>query len=250
MAFYDIGKVGETFNSLWETGKSTVMDSGGNKVKEAPVKLVKTAIKGSGLVIRKLYEAKINVVNEFADVKPDWYFWDSDTIKHRIKNLQKELTAAQKQKPDDKPTRPVSAIAADLLINAALLSDNFEECDKLINDYCLTTPLARHGLPCLKARANGNHREAVEHAVAYYEANQHNIEHPYIGLYVAIALSDNGKYREAVPMLKLLVQSYPEDPYIHKLLREYHAKTGNALGLKVEDDILELLGERGRRGKI
>ncbi len=213
-------------------------------IKSASQKPVKMALKGSGLLLRKVYEARINVVNEFSDIKPDWYFIDIDTIKTKIRKIEVELKNELKSNGKVKESRrlkKLNRLLEELLVCNALMDDNLDKCYEIVEEYDLSTPFAIHGLNCLQAARDGIKDKASTQAMLYYQANNKEIEHPIIALFVAMALCENGAHEEALGVMKIVVKCYPDSVEGHKLLHKIHLALGNNDAAQLEEAIISLL---------
>ena len=243
MGLFDFGKIGDIFQE--NDGSDSVLDKGKETVKEASVKSVKLAIKGSGLLIRKAYELRINVVNEFSDISPDWGCWDSDTVKNKIASIQKELGRLEKNNKNapmyDTVSQAQKALATQLLVYTALLPDHLGECNVIIERYGLSTPFALHGILCLRKEQERDFDGALDEALSYYESNNRRSEHPRVSFYATKGLIDKRDYKAAAETMKHTLQAYPEDKAAHELALQLHQCVGNQLGINIEQRIIELL---------
>ncbi len=270
MAFWEIGKSKDKNNeqtsndaseSLFSTGKkklkgltntndskktveedSTFIDKGMDKIKEKSLQATGSAIKLSGLAIRKVYEARLNIVNEFSNVKNEWSFIDQDTVRKDIEKLQKDLKDARSDFKKDKVSIGViNRISERLAITTSLLDDSLCTCEKVIAENDLTTPFALYGVKSLRAIEKHDMNDAISYAMSYYKANGFKADQPQIAFYIAQNLNENGKYNEALNVIKLVVKSYPENISVHKLLCTIHTNTGNKFGVALESEIISLL---------
>ena len=85
----------------------SILSSSKDLLVEGTSKTINAAIKGSGFLIRKVYETKINVVKEFTDIDPDWYFIDDDTLKKKIHNLEKIYEDEEKELINEHQTKRI-----------------------------------------------------------------------------------------------------------------------------------------------
>ena len=237
-----LGKQASVEDASESEEDSSVIDKGKDMLKGVAIAPVRVAIKGSGAVIRKIYETRINVVNEFSDIKPDWGFVDEDTVKKEIKRLEKELKSAIRELKSSKGSlQAVNERLDELVMQISLVDNNLSKCDKMIAEHHLATPFAVYGMKCLKADAMGNADEAVGYARQYYEMNGNRAEHPRIAFYAAKALSSTGQYKAALYVAASAVKSYPESAKVHELLSDLHSYMGNQPEADLERNIAGLL---------
>ena len=226
---------GQEAESIWGRGKDTLL--------EASSKSVRLAIKGSGLLVRKIYETRINVVNEFSSIKPDWSFIDVDTSNHRLEKIEKDLDANIKELKKAGSLRKVNELTEALLVANSMIDGNLGKCEDIIQDNHISSPFALYGIPCLEAEEKGSREQAVELAMTYYKANNQTVEHPRIAMLIAFALEMQGEYSKAKGIVSNVVKIYPDNLELHKLLLRIHSKAGNKEGEQVERDIIELIAK-------
>lgn len=242
MGLFDFVKSG---NDNQETGSmDSVLDKGKDSIKEASVKSARMAIKGSGLLIRKAYELRINVVNEFSNIKPDWGFVDYDTARNQIVLIEKELNEFDRSNDEIANKQDKETLIDKLVIFNSLLPDNLWKCAEITNRYKVSTPFTVHGLLCLKKEKEEDFNGAMDEAMRYYESNGRRSEQPRVSFYITKALIAEGDYTAAETMIKHTLRSYPEDIEAHKLALQLHQYLSNQRGIKIEQTILELLAER------
>lgn len=234
-------KAESDYEDVEYTDKS-ILTSSKEFISEGAMIPVRAAIKGSGKVIRKIYEARINVVNEFSDITPDWCFVDSDTVNSNIVQLEKELQEEiKKLKKNNSSIKNITNIIEKILVANALLPNNIAKCKDIIKENDLNTPFAKHGLSCIEAHESGDYITAIEQAEKYYDLNNGEIEHPLIGLYIAEFLTKSAEYEKALSIMPYVVKSYPECKKAHQLLIEIHTNLGNSEAVKLEESIVSLL---------
>ncbi len=207
--------------------------------------VVKKAIQGSGMVIRKIYEARINVVNDFSNVKPDWEFIDSDTVKNKIAALEKILereTASYEKHKRNSVKEKIQCTLSDLTIKYSLLGKNgLQKSHDIAEKHHLETPFVKYGLPCLDAYECGEYDKAKKKAAHCYEVAGGIVENPIIDYCAALQLMEELQYEKARECLNYAVKCCPEKKEIHEALLALHQATKNEKGAEIEKSIISLL---------
>lgn len=221
-------------------------ENDGSFFKDIPMALVKKTIQGSGELFRKLYSAKIDVVNDFSDIKPDWSFIDSGSVRDEIERLDKviefEKNKYKNEKTQENLQNVIRAIKQQIIVYS-LLPDGIEVAINKVEEYGFNDPFATHGLECLQAIAADDENTAKAAAKNYFIANGGNIEHPLVGLYVATSFFEDEKYEIVIDLLKKVVVAYPDWTIIHQMLRDSHKMLGHEKAAAVEEEIIQLLNE-------
>lgn len=220
-------------------------DSVSDKKHEKNNFLIRKAMQGSGAIFRKVYSARIEVVNEFSDIKPDWSFIDSGSIKDELKRLDKviefEKNKYKNNKTQETLQKIISAIKQQVIVNS-LLPNNLEIAMNMVREYGFDDPFAKYGLACLKAHAAGDENTAMAEAKKYYAANSSNMEHPLVGLYIAKSFFKDKKYEIVIDLLRKVVVAYPDNIEVHKMLCVSHKMSGQNRAAAMEESIVNMLG--------
>ncbi|MDY3739789.1 MAG: hypothetical protein SO022_04985 [Selenomonadaceae bacterium] len=220
----------------------SILSSSKDLLVEGTSKTINAAIKGSGFLIRKVYETKINVVKEFTDIDPDWYFIDDDTLKKKIHNLEKIYEDEEKRvKYGIVEAERLELIENEILVKKSLLKNNLRECERIVNSGRLNTPFALYGIACLIADEAGDKEKALNDAEKYYRIREGKIEHPKIGLYLVEKLTNEARYEQALKIIGDVIKAYPENKRAHELLFDIHTALGNSNGAEVEKNIISIL---------
>lgn len=218
-------------------------ENNGSLLKGVPMKIAQKTIQGSGELFRKIYSAKINVVNDFSDVKPDWSFIDSGSLRDELARLDRviefEKNKYKNNKTQEALQRVIDAIRQQIIIHS-LLPDNLAAAVNMVREYGFDDPFAIHGIACLQAHAAGDEATAMAEAKKYCAANGGDMEHPLVGFYTAKSFFKDEKYEITIDLLKKVVVAYPDNMEVHKMLCVSHKMLGQDKAAAMEEAIVNM----------
>ena len=174
--------------------------------------VVKKAIQGSGMVIRKIYEAR-----------------------------ERETASYEKHKRNSVKEK-IQCTLSDLTIKYSLLGKNgLQKSHDIAEKHHLETPFVKYGLPCLDAYECGEYDKAKKKAAHCYEVAGGIVENPIIDYCAALQLMEELQYEKARECLNYAVKCCPEKKEIHEALLALHQATKNEKGAEIEKSIISLL---------
>lgn len=131
-----------------------------------------------------------------------------------------------------------------IITELAFVEGKYEECKAIAEKHCIVNNFTSIALESMKQYETGNIELAKDYAEKYFiaeEANESTIHNPTLDRLYSKILIEQEKYNEAKVFLDYVVQYYPDDVDIHKMLKQVHINLGEEKEAKLEEKIIELL---------
>lgn len=214
--------------------------------------LIKSAIKDYN-------NAKFAFIQRFSQsedgIIQETNFLDDKTIQSKIERLKKEFSQIGQEiellikydKQDSNNTKKLKEFLKrknEISLNIAFLGsnslNNLDNCEEIIKDLNTDFKLCIRGLRFYK---NGEYLNSFECFYEYFNEKSGVMEHYLINKVYGLLLYKNKQYKMAVPLLRKAVERRPEDIESHRILKEVYSILNMKQEEKIEQNILEVLGD-------
>lgn len=180
-------------------------------------------------------KAKMELISSLAGaddvVSEEGGFYDAGYIQSQIERIQKELRVA--------PVEQHQKLFYHLIFWMSNSFSGLDSCEKLAEGYDF--PFMQC-VEALKEYHTGNHDRALELLKEHYGKYKSVEGHFLVNKVFGLLWTEKGLYQKAIPFLTYALQLKPDDADCLEALKKCYERQDNAIGRKVTEEILEMLG--------